>query len=436
MSVLYIPQTLATSERLTRPTILKRLALETGLGFYGTATGGSSDKTELHDTTRLKSPQYSTQRNEGAWIYMLTGSSAGDIRVIDEFIPEKGGLVVSPPFTAAIASTETYIVFFSVHPQDILDALDTLITEELYFPDWAYLTEADDGDMEQTSTTAWTGTATPSKQTTNPMEGSRYLRVTASGANEYISQTNDWLVEPNGHYHVSALYRGQDSATSGSLIVRDVTNGTTLATNTFTSPATVRLYAGNIVVPSTCYKMNVRLQTVTAGKYTEWDALTVFAEGSGKIALPWWVQNRSQVLGVFHYIDDGVVSSSANVWSANMVGRPDPGWEVKDSFGSGQLELWSPGRRIAFPMFIVGKRNQTAFSSNTEVKNLDPNLIHACLAFKVYDQLVSMPGTGQADMRPYEKAWEKYNKLRNQQVYTNNERLGQIYTNSYMREVR
>ena len=180
-------------EGLTQRLLLERFLRETGLGDYGTATGGSTST--IVDTTKLQSTAYSGDVNPGAWArisYDVGGAAAapeGEIRGITStgYAPSTGTLTVSPVFTAAPASGDKYQLFRFIHPQLVLDTLDQVLKEDCYLPCWTVLSEVPDYDMEQSVTTEWTGAnSTLAKATAEPMGwGAQYLTVATTAAAGY-----------------------------------------------------------------------------------------------------------------------------------------------------------------------------------------------------------------------------------------------------------
>src|SRR3990167_8204573 len=232
MPLIGYPSTAAglTNEGITRRNLLSRFLRETGLGHYGTATGGST--TTLVDTTTLQSTQFSDQDWVGGWarISRDAGGAAAapeaEIRPITTYAPSTGTITVNPAFTAAPVSTDNYELWRFPSPRMILDSLDTLLQEEVWLPCWSPLSQIIDFDMEQDNMTHWTGTnATVTKVTIEPaLNGKRWLSVVSTSAGGYATSPT-YNVEPSKSYYVSTLVHPTSTFTLGpQLVVRDITN--------------------------------------------------------------------------------------------------------------------------------------------------------------------------------------------------------------------
>lgn len=422
MTLVTASPTLPSVETLTRAQILKRWGRESGLMQVGTATSGSVST--IVDTTRLQSAQYSSDAWVGATArisYDAGGAAAapeGDIRPITDGEPGNGKLTVSPDFSAAPAASDIYQLWRQPHPQDVLDHLDTILTQETWLPCWQLLTEIPDGDMEQSNTTDWTGTnATVTKISTEPaMSGTRWLSVANTAAGGYAA-TAAMRVVPGKSYHISALSRCAASATTAQLTVYDATNSAAITTLTHTNMVNVRLW-GRFTVPSTCNQITVRLGASENAKTTLWDDAVLYALEDYSIALPWWVKSSTQVKGVFRMQSESI---GTNLLNESLRGEPDHNWDIipETAFGRNQLRLTRRTGYITDPLFIFGSRNETAFANeNTDVKHVDGNWINAALCYKVFSQLVSRAGSGSLDVGEWKEQkaeWKREYELRKRQ---------------------
>ena len=410
--------TLAQVEGITRRDFFKSFLLDSGLGKYGTATSGST--TVIGDTARLKSTQYDSKDYVGGWArisYDAGGSSAapeGEISAITTYAPTHATdhITVNPAITA-VAAGDMYELWTKANPRDVIDLLDTCLTDLLYMPCWTILTEVPDGDMEQNNTTDWTAVnATVTKQTAEPtMFGKRYLRVVATAANGY-ARPAVFRVEPGKKYHISAVSRVSAAATTAKLLVYDETNSADIdsKSSTYLFPNRISF---EYTAPATCYTVSIRLTSVEDTMTTEWDEVCHYPIDASDIRLPWWVKGRNQILGYFQ-LDPDVLTS--NIWDWNLKGEQDNRWFAQDRF-QGQLRAQSRSGPIGSrPIFMFGLRNETAYANdNTEKKYIDTNLMISCLGFKVYDMLVKQLGSNQTqsvkmtEMRDnYYWSWKNY----------------------------
>ena len=394
--------TRAQVERLTRRDVLTRFLRETNLGFTGTATGGSTST--IVDTTRLKSTQYADDEHIGKWAritYDAGGAGAapeGEISPITDYVASTGTLTVNPVFTASPVSTDVYQVWSNPHPQDVLDHLDMILTQEVYLSAETLLTEIPDGDMEQNNTTDWANSnATVTKDTAEPsLSGVRWLKVVTTSANGYARSALIY-VEPGQRYFVSVDVRADAASVTPTLIAYDETNSAAIDSKTAVRRNAVRL-SFEFTVPATCYVLSVRLSNAENSATSFWDNAVLHPLQGTSIALPWWVRQGAQVKGIYRTAPNYFTS---NISEAVLRGNRDDSYDIRDdAFGRGQLRLQRRyGMLPPEPLFIKGTRNETAFSSeNSDVKHIDGNFIQAALAANVFQQLSAYPNSGFLNM--------------------------------------
>ncbi len=366
MSLVTAAPSYPSSERLNRRSILTRFGRETGLMQSGTVTAG--DTTYLTDTTRLQSLQYSPDEWVGGFAriaYDAGGSAAapeGETRAITSGEPGAGKVYVSPSFTAAPASGDIYQLWRRPHPQDVLDHLDTILTQETWLPCWQILTEVPDGDMEQSGTTDWTASnATVTKVTSEPaMNGSRWLSVATTSSSGHAKSATLRVVGGKTYY-LSALSRCGATGTTAELTLYDETNSAVIETITHSQLANVRPWK-RIRVPSTCTSVTIRIGSSENSKTTYWDDVVFYGLEDYTISLPWWVKNPNQLKGVFRLRPEAVTD---NILSSSMRGEPDNRWDLQDSaFGMTRMQLVGRRGYMDEPLFILGSRNETAFSDD------------------------------------------------------------------------
>lgn len=400
MSYLTASFTKAQVQLTTREDILKSVLRRTAFGQYGSSTAGST--TTLTDTTRLQSAEaYGDDYWNGAYLRVVTGSAAGTIRNITDYVASTGVLTFA---TATSPGTGAdYELWKMVHPQEVLDMLDQILTEETFVPDWAVLTEIPDGDMEQNNTTDWTagGSATLAKSTTEPtIEGVRYLTVSNSGANGYARSALILVPTTSRGYHVSVLVRC--SSGTAKLIAYDETNGATLNSVTTTEKGWTRVWF-DFNTASTTQSISIRLSGVETDAVTYWKSACLYPHNARDIRLPWWVKNRDHVRGFYRLRPDS--GASTNTWDPSLVGVKDNGFAIQQSrFGQGQARavVGPRGMGIAGPVYVYGLRNETAYASETEVKHLDLRWITAKLSVALYKramQTLALTGGQDQGMR-------------------------------------
>lgn len=309
-----------------------------------------------------------------------------------------------------------------MHPQKVLDTLDQVMTQDAFLPDWGICTEVPDGDMEQNNITNWTdsGNTSTSKSTSEPlMSGKRYLTIDGQ-AGDY-AESALLRVVPGRRYHVSALARDTNGGATAKLIAYDKTNSATISSVTTASRTTVRIWM-EITVPSTCYAMAIRLQSVAADQ-TDWDDVCVYALDSQDLPLPWWVSNKSQVHGVFksRWTDIG-----SNQWDPIPWGDLDRDrWDFRDSaFGRGQLRIVSRQGTPSEPVYVFGLRNETAWANeNTETKHIDLDWLTARMMVVLLRQMKGPLSIGlqhsdwlDGQQKYWEEEWRKERKKQEERI--------------------
>ncbi len=409
--VIPITHTTPQIEGTLRNNLLKRFLRETGLGVYGTATGGST--TTIVDTNRLKSAQFSDNEHVGGWGRI--GSDAGDAQAAPEdeqspvttYAPSTGTITVNPAITAVVSGDE-YQLWHGINPTYVKDMLDQILTEDIYLSYWAILSEVPDYDMEASNLTDWTDSnATGSKVTDEPrLGGIRNLEVVTSSANGY-STSPTFNVVPGKPYHVSALCSPQGAFT-GRLQAYDEINSAEIGSKDVTGRISVRVHF-TFTPPATCEQVSIRLIGVENNNTCRWNDVVLYPDGARDIALPWWIKNKAQVKQVFQLAPDEIAS---NQWSDTLRGEPIHNWDIHDSaFGRGQLRLVARIGNIGNPLFIFGARNETAYTDDTaDKKFVDENLLMAGLAFKTYEYLVNKGAanreTNKEKLTMWKKKWE------------------------------
>lgn len=398
------PQTLL--EGVLRKDVLKRVLREGRLGITGTATGGST--TTIVDTTRLQSNRYTDKDWEDAWARISKdagGSGAapqGDIRPASTYAPSTGTVTITPAFSSSssVASGDLYELWRYPHPQEVLDILDTVLTQETFRPEWCFLSALPDFDFEAAAIATNWGTASGASaalRTTEPLiHGKQYVRVTDSGSGNGYLPTAAIAVEPSRSYYVSALVRGIDSDDTAQLIAYDETNSAAIDSKTCTKTYTARV-GFPFTTPSTCKSITIRLASQGVSDVTDWDDVVFYEIGQKTMPLPWWVKNRDQVKGIFELRSRGTNENS--VYAAEMVGAETDAWDVRDTV-TGRLELVRrDGGGITKPLFLFGTRPETAYSNDhSDTKYVNEEFLVAATLYHVYDMLSGDLDAGSVDM--------------------------------------
>lgn len=441
MAEILATPTVAQVEGITRTQLFKRVLNESGLGDVGTcsAAGGAGGDTFV-DTTQLKSTQYDSRDHVGGWarISNRSGHTApeGEIAPITTYAPSSGTITVNPVFSAQVPSGASYELWHNPNPQRVKDFVDTLLTEQLFFPCWTMLTECPDGDMEQSGTGDWTASnVTLAKLTALPgMFGKRYLGVTTTTAGGY-ARSALFRGEPTKSYHASAVVRASATGTTARLEVWDETNNASIGYIQSANLYPSRLYL-DFPLPATCYSFSVRLTNVENLVTTHWDEVCVYSKEARTARLPWWFKNRDQKIGIFKLNPRNtgpatpVGNVSGGMWDADFNGELDRQWTIQDRFyGGGQLFLESHFEPITYPLYAVALRNETAYSDdNTDIKLVDATMLTEATKFKIYEHLVKRGSAGQMNLENLRKARDEAFTAWKQQEYFMQENLNKLLT--------
>jgi hypothetical protein len=408
-------------------TLFQRVLEEEDLGVTGTATGGATDS--LIDTTLLKSSLYPAEDYEGAWVRISeTGDGAapmGEIRQIKEFIPEEGTIKVTPFFSVAPDSGDTYQIWFQPHPQKVLNMLNNILKYDTVFPHMCMLTDLPDGDMEDSTAipTYWNADGVGIDGSNSGklavrdsglrFEGRRYLKqVLNSGQTTGYHESETMGCQPGQNMHISALVMTNDHASAqAKLSLWDKTNDQEIKSVTVTRQLhIVRLFIENVTMPETCRSFTVRLYNMQESGQTGpvlWDSVLTFVYGEREIRLPAWVQEDDDIRAVFEWVD------AANF---NTIDRVNPGlqgditndWEpFVDAFSDGYAILRSRNRVTTRPMYVLGARHEEAITNDTTlITNVD--YVRAALTHQLYEHLAGYGNSGLnvALMLAKAKEWE------------------------------
>lgn len=418
-----VSPTLAQVESITREELLQRVLRETGIGQYGTATGGST--TTIVDTTKLKSTQFNSQKWVGGWariVYDAGGAAAapeGEISPITTYAPSTGTITVNPAFTAAPAASDRYELWL-IHPQDVLDMIDDILTEDIWLSTWTMLTEVPDGDMEQNNTTDWgtTSNASVTKETDEPaMAGERWLELTTSSTNGYV-QSATFGVEPGKVYYCGALVMPQGDYTA-ELIAWDVTNGAAIDSVTFAGRY-INGMGFDFTTPASCKQVALRLAGQETSAVIRWDEIILYPQYTPDIALPWWVKKQDQIRGLFRF-ERWVSGNNTRFPRMTRLGRYGV---MDDAWSRGQLRLFRTSGQMPMPVYLYGTRNPTAFSDDVlDAKRIDEKLLVSCTLYKMFQMMDNNPVSSRLDRTWLKEKLEYWEREWLIEQYKNEERI-------------
>lgn len=370
----------------TEKDIIDRALRITSLGETGIATAGSTST--IVDTARLQSTQFSATRHVGGWGRIskdAAGSAAAPEREfspITTYAPSSGTITVNPVLSAGVAVGDEYQLCY-MNPSKILAELTAVLEEDVFVQYKEVLSEVLDFNMEAGGVTNWTLTnASATKSVAEPTLGGRQvLRLTATSAN---GQARSELINVRpGATVVFGAVAAPSTASDLKCILYDETNGAELSSLTSTYLIPVR-FIKQVTIPTTCYKVSIRLVVVSNGAIGHFDDVVFFDTEAQTIAMPSWVKSHPHLTKVFKLdptqIADGIFYHELVGDEVTSEWTPEEG-----GFGRGQVQLFSAKRRgVGQTLFIDGIRNDVAFTSSTgDTKYIDEYFVATGLAYKM-----------------------------------------------------
>jgi hypothetical protein len=228
--------------------------------------------------------------------------------------------------------------------------------------------EHNDGGMEDSGTTSWTGTsATVAKVTTEAITGKgvQALSVLNTGVNGYAGSVTLPVMQVR-NYRVFGLCR--TTVGIGSLVVQDMTNGapivltwTNLSTVDSTQDQDWRYLQGAFTAPAGCVNLQVRLQNTSATGQSYWDDVGVYPSDDGYLDLPVWLADPESEL-----VDVRVLIPTFSGRETNVLQRLRPlRRPVGNPTGATAYKLPVP-LGLSFPVSILAGRSFTELSVDTD----------------------------------------------------------------------
>ena len=384
MATVIAASTVPNLDGVSRYSLFKKLALDTGMLFCGVVTEGGINS--FQDTGNLMTSQGVPEDWIGGWFRASkTASHAapeGQIAPVADYEPELGKIDLSTHLTGTLSPGDEYELW-KINPKIAKDIADSCLTDDLYLPCWTVLSEVPDYDMEQPGTDDWSNfNSTVSKQTEQPRlsySGKRYLRVVSSSPGGY-AQSNPLPIEPRYTYQLSGVARC-DAGSVAELVAWDNTNNVEIQSYPSNRQYPARIWH-HFLAPENCRELSIRLRNQSTGTI-DWDEISFHSVNGADIPLPWWVKNDTQVKGIFNLAP---LSIGKQLWDATLRGEDDTRFDVIPNFG-GYTRFKAQARQglTTHPIFMFGSRNETPFESDVlDLKYLDINLFVACLKYRLY----------------------------------------------------
>lgn len=355
------------------------------IGVRGLVTGTATDDstttvqsgTQLVDARNglgLKDTAWPRERFANAWLGAWAGATVTayeSARILD-YQPTTGAVVVGRTFaTTPVTALTGYEVWPSgVSPAEVNEAIKWACRSAMRPVDWTLtgLLEHNDGGMEESGTTSWTGSnATLAKVTSEAVTGRgvQALSVANTGANGYAGSVTLAVMEVR-NYRVFGLCRTTTGV--GSIVVRDVTNGANV-TVTWSNLATVdgtqegdwRLLIGAFTTPAACVGVSLRLTNTSATGQSYWDDVGLYACDDGFLDLPTWLTDpESDLVDVRVMVPTFSARESVSYERLRPLRRP-----VGTPTGSTAWKLPVP-IGLSFPVSISAAREFTELAADTD----------------------------------------------------------------------
>jgi hypothetical protein len=281
--------------------IVQAVADKLAIRESGTATGGTTGTLVANAypfyTARTDA---NTVQYANAEIRPTSGTEAGNARDISAWAPTTGTFTVGKAWATGPANNDTFDIYLRGVRYDQIKAATNRALRERKYVTMTPLTLVPDGDMESSGVTSW-GTASNTTATKVSTAGNLYrgtysLFCNNSDVNGYLPSAEIPVTEGD-QYNIEAVCK--QTIGTAKLIVYDATNSAEIE-NEGTEDEGLEWVkiAYTFNVPSGCKKIVVRLLGEEANADIYWDNVILLRSGATEIALPDWITEPSQVLGV------------------------------------------------------------------------------------------------------------------------------------------
>jgi hypothetical protein len=281
--------------------IVQAVADKLAIRESGTATGGTTGTLVANAypfyTARTDA---NTVQYANAEIRPTSGTEAGNARDISAWAPTTGTFTVGKAWATGPANNDTFDIYLRGVRYDQIKAATNRALRERKYVTMTPLTLVPDGDMESSGVTSW-GTASNTTATKVSTAGNLYrgtysLFCNNSDANGYLPSAEIPVTESD-QYNIEAVCK--QTIGTAKLIVYDATNSVEIENEgTEDEGLEWAKIAYTFNVPSGCKKIVVRLLGEEANADIYWDNVILLRSGATEIALPDWITEPSQVLGV------------------------------------------------------------------------------------------------------------------------------------------
>lgn len=285
----------------TLPVIRNRIIQVLGIGIViPNADIDSIAAAALTSVKWLRNGRWATDQFAGlnAIIHRPGAATAADfIRYAADLNKTTGALAPDANWADTTLGTESVnLIYYGIHPQMIDDAINRAL-EDLYFRNEVALSMFDDGDMQTSVTSSYTGAsgATLSKVTTarrTPF-GIRSLRVQSDSANDY-AQSGTLAGLQGSEVFIWAI-ASVDVGGDAVLIPYDVTNSANINTDAQHSEEAPQYMWWQGLIPATCKEFAVRLNGEGASDDIYWNQLGGYRLNDNRIFLPSTFDERLKV---------------------------------------------------------------------------------------------------------------------------------------------
>ena len=398
----------------TRKVLRQEFLARTGLGFNGTATGGSTstlaDTAYLQDTTL---PTGATGHYVKWWATNFKAATP-EVRHVTSYDNSTGTLTVSSPvWTAPIAATEYELYAFALPPNPYV-ALNTIIDRVLqryYFSTIVPLSLLADADMEDSGTTSWDGASgaaamTLVKSSSVVWHGHQSMQAAPSASSatfDVYTQLAAVLGIVEGEPYFVAVTLKPIDVGKFRLIARDADAGADIdyAEVDSTENQDWTIIAFQFTTADNSNRLQLRVAGDTQGVGCYIDDFILQHRDRNRISLPSWITDpHFQIRNIYRM--PLVAQISGDVYNVHESRMYQSTWDIlRDRAGVNPYTLQLPEDMSTTLWFLEGYRPYGTLSAESSTTSCPQDLVIAAMKVEVYT-LMRNAAIG-TDTTPYEK---------------------------------
>jgi len=397
--------TTATSRQFIRRALFDQIP---GLGFN--ATADSLTVTTLTDTFTLRDSTLSQNHYRGMYLYRPDLTTDDRIKRITT-LNTVGG-VLTHGGSDYIDTTDTnYEIIGPMHP-DELNACIQRAMRRIYYEAMVPLTLIEDGDMEATGTTSWTGSAgtTLSKVTTaaSVFSGKRSMRVQNDSTEDYAESGAIRVFPTNGGEMVYLSAVVFADVGTAELVLWDNTNSAVVGSKVASAEEGWSHIWLHETIPTNCEYVTVRLRGAEASADVYWNHVVLYRRRANFMDAPTWLDDQHKLLSLRQARYPHTLATASNGGYDDATSRLFSDWLQPSMFTLDPLHLDSHPYRVNFrkpipreELWVHGKRPY----SDTEPLGTDPDTTQAPLPL-VYAYALDEIASVLTKRFPSEARWQ------------------------------